>query len=103
MYNIIVSMPDNLFLSPLLQTMMLEKWRVCQKMEGESNFLVFSQMLAGLSTEMRYTHTRTRNHIKKLLHDFLSPPDRTELQMHQFPEANSFGIVPPIKVTRTCC
>uniref|UniRef100_A0A4W5PJ62 Myosin motor domain-containing protein n=1 Tax=Hucho hucho TaxID=62062 RepID=A0A4W5PJ62_9TELE len=60
-----------------LQTMMLEKWRVCQKMEGESNFLVFSQMLAGLSTEMR-----------------------TELQMHQFPEANSFGIVPPTKVTR---
>ncbi|KAK6316196.1 hypothetical protein J4Q44_G00137200 [Coregonus suidteri] len=58
-----------------LQTMMLEKWRVCQKMEGESNFLVFSQMLAGLSTEMR-----------------------TELQMHQFPEANSFGIVPPTKV-----
>uniref|UniRef100_A0A4W5PJ96 Myosin motor domain-containing protein n=1 Tax=Hucho hucho TaxID=62062 RepID=A0A4W5PJ96_9TELE len=62
-----------------LQTMMLEKWRVCQKMEGESNFLVFSQMLAGLSTEMR-----------------------TELQMHQFPEANSFGIVPPTKVTRKC-
>uniref|UniRef100_A0AAZ3Q010 Myosin motor domain-containing protein n=1 Tax=Oncorhynchus tshawytscha TaxID=74940 RepID=A0AAZ3Q010_ONCTS len=58
-----------------LQTMMLEKWRVCQKMEGESNFLVFSQMLAGLSTEMR-----------------------TELQMHQFPEANCFGIVPPTKV-----
>ncbi|XP_041706513.1 unconventional myosin-XVIIIb isoform X2 [Coregonus clupeaformis] len=58
-----------------LQTMMLEKWRVCQKMEGESNFLVFSQMLAGLSTEMR-----------------------TELQMHQFSEANSFGIVAPTKV-----
>ncbi|KAM6984888.1 unconventional myosin-XVIIIb [Aplochiton taeniatus] len=58
-----------------LQTMMLEKWRVCQKTEGESNFLVFSQMLAGLSTEMR-----------------------TELQLHQLPEANSFGIVPPTKV-----
>ncbi|XP_029921706.1 unconventional myosin-XVIIIb [Myripristis murdjan] len=58
-----------------LQTMMLDKWKVCQKTEGESNFLVFSQMLAGLSTEMR-----------------------TELQLHQFPEANSFGIVPPTKV-----
>uniref|UniRef100_UPI003AACADF6 unconventional myosin-XVIIIb-like n=1 Tax=Centroberyx gerrardi TaxID=166262 RepID=UPI003AACADF6 len=58
-----------------LQTMMLDKWRVCQKTEGESNFLVFSQMLAGLSTEMR-----------------------TELQLHQLPEANSFGIVPPTKV-----
>uniref|UniRef100_A0AAY5L4B0 Myosin motor domain-containing protein n=1 Tax=Esox lucius TaxID=8010 RepID=A0AAY5L4B0_ESOLU len=58
-----------------LQTMMLEKWRVCQKMEGESNFLIFSQMLAGLSTEMK-----------------------TELQMNQLPEANSFGIVAPTKV-----
>ncbi|XP_062339963.1 unconventional myosin-XVIIIb-like isoform X1 [Osmerus eperlanus] len=58
-----------------LQTMMLEKWRVCQKPEGESNFLVFSQMLAGLNTEMR-----------------------TELQLHQLPEVNSFGIVTPTKV-----
>ncbi|XP_071322123.1 unconventional myosin-XVIIIb-like isoform X2 [Trachinotus anak] len=58
-----------------LQTMMLDKWRVCQKTPGESNFLVFSQMLAGLSTEMR-----------------------TELQLHQLPEANSFGIVHPTKV-----
>ncbi|KAM4634781.1 unconventional myosin-XVIIIb [Polymixia lowei] len=58
-----------------LQTMMLDKWKVCQKTEGESNFLVFSQMMAGLSTEMR-----------------------TELQLHQFLEANSFGIVPPTKV-----
>uniref|UniRef100_A0A3B4WTY5 Unconventional myosin-XVIIIb-like n=1 Tax=Seriola lalandi dorsalis TaxID=1841481 RepID=A0A3B4WTY5_SERLL len=58
-----------------LQTMMLDKWRVCQKPPGESNFLVFSQMLAGLSTEMR-----------------------TELQLHQLPEANSFGIVHPTKV-----
>ncbi|XP_071401391.1 unconventional myosin-XVIIIb-like [Centroberyx affinis] len=58
-----------------LQTMMLDKWRVCQRTEGESNFLVFSQMLAGLSTEMR-----------------------TELQLHQLPEANSFGIVPATKV-----
>lgn len=37
----------------VLQTMMLDKWKVCQKTPGESNFLVFSQMLAGLSTEMR--------------------------------------------------
>ncbi|KAL0965272.1 hypothetical protein UPYG_G00279090 [Umbra pygmaea] len=58
-----------------LQTMMLERWRVCQKMEGESNFLIFSQMLAGLSTEMK-----------------------TELQMHQLQESNSFGMVPPTKV-----
>lgn len=34
--------------------MMLDKWKVCQKTQGESNFLVFAQMLAGLSTEMRY-------------------------------------------------
>ncbi|XP_070706302.1 unconventional myosin-XVIIIb-like [Pempheris klunzingeri] len=58
-----------------LQTMMLDKWRVCQKTSGESNFLVFSQMLAGLSTEMR-----------------------TDLQLHQLPESNSFGIVHPTKV-----
>ncbi|XP_076614858.1 unconventional myosin-XVIIIb [Chaetodon auriga] len=58
-----------------LQTMMLDKWKVCQKTQGESNFLVFSQMLAGLSTEMR-----------------------TELQLHQLPESNSFGIVHPTKV-----
>ncbi|XP_058473212.1 unconventional myosin-XVIIIb-like [Solea solea] len=58
-----------------LQTMMLDKWRVCQKTAGESNFLVFSQMLAGLSTEMR-----------------------TELQLHQLPEVNSFCIVNPTKV-----
>nr|XP_054592877.1 unconventional myosin-XVIIIb isoform X2 [Nothobranchius furzeri] len=58
-----------------LQTMSLDKWKVCQKTNGESNFLVFSQMLAGLNTEMR-----------------------TELQLHQLPEANSFGIVHPTKV-----
>uniref|UniRef100_A0A3Q4GG27 Unconventional myosin-XVIIIb-like n=1 Tax=Neolamprologus brichardi TaxID=32507 RepID=A0A3Q4GG27_NEOBR len=28
-----------------LQTLMLDKWKVCQKIQGESNFLVFSQML----------------------------------------------------------
>uniref|UniRef100_A0A3P8VRZ2 Myosin motor domain-containing protein n=1 Tax=Cynoglossus semilaevis TaxID=244447 RepID=A0A3P8VRZ2_CYNSE len=58
-----------------LQTMMLDKWRVCQKTPGEGNFLVFSQMLAGLSAEMR-----------------------TELQLHQLLEANSFGIVNPNKM-----
>ncbi|XP_074546417.1 unconventional myosin-XVIIIb [Halichoeres trimaculatus] len=58
-----------------LQTMMLDKWKVCQKTPGESNFLIFSQMLAGLSTEMK-----------------------TELQLHQLPESNSFGIVHPTKV-----
>ncbi|XP_067339392.1 unconventional myosin-XVIIIb-like isoform X1 [Channa argus] len=58
-----------------LQTMMLDKWKVCQRTQGESNFLVFSQMLAGLNTEMR-----------------------TELQLHQLPESNSFGIVHPTKV-----
>uniref|UniRef100_A0A8C1DR37 Myosin motor domain-containing protein n=1 Tax=Cyprinus carpio carpio TaxID=630221 RepID=A0A8C1DR37_CYPCA len=58
-----------------LQTMLLEKWRVCQRPEGESNFLVFSQMLAGLSTDMR-----------------------TQLQLHQLKEHNSFGISCPTKV-----
>ncbi|KAM4527204.1 unconventional myosin-XVIIIb isoform 2-T2 [Odontesthes bonariensis] len=58
-----------------LQTMMLDKWKVCHKSPGESNFLVFSQMLAGISTETR-----------------------TELQLHQLPESNSFGIVHPTKV-----
>ncbi|XP_051973250.1 unconventional myosin-XVIIIb-like isoform X1 [Xyrauchen texanus] len=58
-----------------LQTMLLEKWRVCQRPEGESNFLVFSQMLAGLSVDMR-----------------------TKLQLHQLKEHNSFGITCPTKV-----
>uniref|UniRef100_A0A3P9PHC8 Myosin XVIIIB n=1 Tax=Poecilia reticulata TaxID=8081 RepID=A0A3P9PHC8_POERE len=58
-----------------LQTMMLDKWTVCQKTPGESNFLVFSQMLAGLSSEMR-----------------------TELQLHQLPDSNTFGILHPTKV-----
>ncbi|XP_047229414.1 unconventional myosin-XVIIIb-like isoform X1 [Girardinichthys multiradiatus] len=58
-----------------LQTMMLDKWKVCQITQSEGNFLVFSQMLAGLSTEMR-----------------------TELQLHQLPESNSFGMLQPTKV-----
>ncbi|KAF6726121.1 Unconventional myosin-XVIIIb, partial [Oryzias melastigma] len=58
-----------------LWTVMLDRWKVCQRTLGESNFLVFTQMLAGLSTEMR-----------------------TELQLHQLPGSNSFGIVHPTKV-----
>ncbi|XP_077944755.1 unconventional myosin-XVIIIb isoform X4 [Gasterosteus aculeatus] len=58
-----------------LQTLMLDRWKVCQKTSGESNFLVFSQMLAGVDSAMR-----------------------TELQLHQLPESNSFGIVHPTKV-----
>ncbi|XP_061703740.1 unconventional myosin-XVIIIb-like isoform X3 [Syngnathoides biaculeatus] len=58
-----------------VQTIMLDKWRVCHMTEGESNFLVFSQMLVGLGTEMR-----------------------TELGLHHFPERHSFGMAPPAKV-----
>ncbi|XP_037122211.1 LOW QUALITY PROTEIN: unconventional myosin-XVIIIb-like [Syngnathus acus] len=58
-----------------LQTMMLDKWRVCQMTAGESNFLVFSQLLAGLSAEMR-----------------------SELQLHQLAEQHAFGMAPPTKV-----
>lgn len=58
-----------------LQTMLLEKWRVCQRPDGESNFLVFSQMLSGLSTDLR-----------------------TELQLHQLKEHSFFGITCPTKV-----
>ncbi|XP_061732171.1 LOW QUALITY PROTEIN: unconventional myosin-XVIIIb-like [Nerophis ophidion] len=58
-----------------LQTMMLDKWRVCHMTGGESNFLVFSQMLAGLSVDLR-----------------------TELQLHHLAEFHSFGMTPPTKV-----
>ncbi|XP_035391296.1 unconventional myosin-XVIIIb-like isoform X2 [Electrophorus electricus] len=58
-----------------LQTVMLERWRVSRRPAGESSFLIFSQMLAGLSLEMR-----------------------TELQLHQLPENNLFGITCPTKV-----
>ncbi|XP_053542662.1 unconventional myosin-XVIIIb isoform X2 [Ictalurus punctatus] len=58
-----------------LQTMMLDRWKVCHRTEGESNFLIFTQMLAGLSAEMR-----------------------SELQLHQLPESNIFGISCPTKV-----
>lgn len=34
--------------------MLLERTRVCQHPEDESSFNVFAQMLAGLSTDLRY-------------------------------------------------
>uniref|UniRef100_A0A3Q2V6K9 Myosin XVIIIB n=1 Tax=Haplochromis burtoni TaxID=8153 RepID=A0A3Q2V6K9_HAPBU len=43
-----------------LQTLMLDKWKVCQKIQGESNFLVFSQMLAGLSICLRTVEEKQR-------------------------------------------
>ncbi|KAM9118433.1 unconventional myosin-XVIIIb [Pangshura tecta] len=54
-----------------LQTMLLERVRVAQQPEGESNFSVFSQMLAGLD----------------MAH-------RTMLHLHQMAQSNSFGIGP---------
>ncbi|XP_041084913.1 unconventional myosin-XVIIIb-like isoform X2 [Polyodon spathula] len=57
-----------------LQTMLLERTRVCQHPEDESSFNVFAQMLAGLSTDLR-----------------------TELHLHQMSESSSFGILPPTK------
>ncbi|XP_039360978.1 unconventional myosin-XVIIIb isoform X2 [Mauremys reevesii] len=57
-----------------LQTMLLERVRVAQQPEGESNFSVFSQMLAGLD----------------MAH-------RTMLHLHQMAQSNSFGIGPCLK------
>ncbi|XP_029474880.1 unconventional myosin-XVIIIb [Rhinatrema bivittatum] len=57
-----------------LQSMLLERIRVAQQPEGESNFNVFSYMLAGMDLDMR-----------------------TELHMHQMAESNSFGIMPCLK------
>ncbi|XP_074869174.1 unconventional myosin-XVIIIb isoform X2 [Carettochelys insculpta] len=57
-----------------LQTMLLERVRVAQQPEGESNFSVFSQMLAGLDVA-----------------------HRTMLHLHQTAESNSFGIRPCLK------
>ncbi|NWY04032.1 MY18B protein, partial [Nothoprocta ornata] len=58
-----------------LQTMLLERARVAQQPEGESNFNVFAMMLAGLDVAQR-----------------------TTLHLHQMAESNSFGIKPFAKV-----
>ncbi|XP_043833417.1 unconventional myosin-XVIIIb [Dromiciops gliroides] len=52
-----------------LQTMLMERVRVAQQPEGEGNFAVFSQMLAGLDLDTR-----------------------TELYLHQMAESHSFGM-----------
>ncbi|KAI4557478.1 hypothetical protein MJT46_014157 [Ovis ammon polii x Ovis aries] len=52
-----------------LQTMLLEKSRVARQPEGEGNFEVFSQMLAGLDLDLR-----------------------TDLYLHQMADSNSFGM-----------
>ncbi|KAM6246796.1 unconventional myosin-XVIIIb [Porphyrio hochstetteri] len=57
-----------------LQTMLLERVRVAQQPDGESNFNVFALMLAGLDAA-----------------------HRTMLHLHQVAESNSFGIRPLAK------
>ncbi|XP_055461922.1 unconventional myosin-XVIIIb, partial [Psammomys obesus] len=52
-----------------LQTMLLEKGRVAQQPQGEGNFEVFSQLLAGLDADLR-----------------------TELNLHQMAESSAFGM-----------
>ncbi|KAM4827382.1 LOW QUALITY PROTEIN: unconventional myosin-XVIIIb [Thomomys bottae] len=52
-----------------LQTMLLETSRVGRRPEGEGNFQVFSQMLAGLDLELR-----------------------TELNLHQMADCHAFGM-----------
>ncbi|XP_054450403.1 unconventional myosin-XVIIIb [Pteronotus mesoamericanus] len=52
-----------------LQTMLLEKSRVARQLDGEGNFGVFSQMLAGLDLDLR-----------------------TELYLHQMADSSSFGM-----------
>uniref|UniRef100_A0A673T4A1 Myosin XVIIIB n=1 Tax=Suricata suricatta TaxID=37032 RepID=A0A673T4A1_SURSU len=52
-----------------LQTMLLEKSHVARQPEGEGNFEVFSQMLAGLDLDLR-----------------------TELDLQQMADSNSFGM-----------
>uniref|UniRef100_A0A8C5LTT9 Myosin XVIIIB n=1 Tax=Leptobrachium leishanense TaxID=445787 RepID=A0A8C5LTT9_9ANUR len=57
-----------------LQTMLLERLRVAQRPEGESNFNVFGQLLAGVDLDLR-----------------------SELHLHQMAERHSFGILPYVK------
>nr|XP_005889908.1 PREDICTED: unconventional myosin-XVIIIb [Bos mutus] len=52
-----------------LQTMLLEKSRVARQPEGEGNFEVFSQMLAGLDLDLK-----------------------TDLYLHQMADSSSFGM-----------
>nr|XP_030715701.1 unconventional myosin-XVIIIb [Globicephala melas] len=52
-----------------VQTMLLEKSHVARQLEGEGNFEVFSQMLAGLDLDLR-----------------------TELYLHQLADSSSFGM-----------
>ncbi|GAB1290007.1 Myosin XVIIIb [Apodemus speciosus] len=55
--------------SAQLQTMLLENGRVAQQPQGEGNFEVFSQLLAGLDVDLR-----------------------TELNLHQMAESSAFGM-----------
>ncbi|XP_063769282.1 unconventional myosin-XVIIIb isoform X2 [Pseudophryne corroboree] len=57
-----------------LQTMLLERIRVAQQPEGESNFNVFSQLLTGIELDLR-----------------------SELHLHQMADSHSFGIAPCVK------
>ncbi|KAG8596872.1 hypothetical protein GDO81_002076 [Engystomops pustulosus] len=57
-----------------LQTMLLERIRVAQQPEGESNFNVFSQLLTGADLDLR-----------------------SELNLHQMADCHSFGMMPWVK------
>ncbi|XP_069606714.1 unconventional myosin-XVIIIb [Ranitomeya imitator] len=57
-----------------LQTMLLERIRVAQQPEGESNFNVFSQLLTGADLDLR-----------------------SELNLHQMVDCHFFGIKPCVK------
>lgn len=57
-----------------LQTMLLERIRVAQQPEGQSNFNVFSQMLTGADLDLK-----------------------SQLHLHQMVDNHSFGIVPSVK------
>ncbi|KAM4049146.1 unconventional myosin-XVIIIb [Anomaloglossus baeobatrachus] len=57
-----------------LQTMLLERIRVAQQPEGESNFNVFSQLLTGADMDLR-----------------------SELNLHQMVDCHFFGIEPCVK------